>query len=113
MAVKLSCGKEGEKISEYDRETVNRIAEEYKLKIGRFLDEIVSFDVHLKCHQKEGNIKRYVVEVKIISPKHIFESSSDEYNLRDAATHAMKKILNEIEHKTYASDKHGVGVRKK
>lgn len=104
MAIKISCGKEGEKITQIDKDIVKSISEEYKEKIERYLKDIISFDLHIKCHHKVGNLKRYEVIARINSPGHYFETSSDEYNLKDASHKTMEKLLGEIIHKT-KSDK--------
>jgi ribosome-associated translation inhibitor RaiA len=102
MIIALSCGKDGEKVDETEKDLVKSISEEYKAKIERYLKDIISFDVHIKCHHKKGNIKRYVVVAGVISSGYNIKAKSDEYDLRDAATKCMQKLLSEVEHKTHS-----------
>jgi hypothetical protein len=100
MVVKMSCAKDGGNILKLDKDIVISISEEYEKKIRRFLDKIISFDVHVKCHSKEGNVKRFEVISRLNSPGYYFEASSDGYNIKDAAKKTMEKLLSEIKHKT-------------
>jgi hypothetical protein len=111
--VKISCGKGGENLSESDRQLIDSLAEECLAKIKRSLKEVISFDVHLKCFEKQGNVKRYNVNVRLVAPKHNFDVSAENWVLHDAVKETMQKILNEIESKCHASDSHGIGKRGK
>ncbi|MEM0465471.1 MAG: HPF/RaiA family ribosome-associated protein [Candidatus Pacearchaeota archaeon] len=110
MEIKLTCG---DYITENEKNILKIISEEYKSKIERLVKEIIDFEVRLKCYSKKGKIKRYEVEAKLIIPKHKLKANSEEYDLKEAIKNTMNKILNEIEHKTFASDKKGTGKRKK
>lgn len=109
--IKISCGKGAEDISSYEKDTIKDMSQEYYGKINRNLKNIISFDVYAKCYKKEENVKRFQINVKVISPNHVFESSSDKFGLLEAIKDAMQKIINEIEHKTHSSEK-PVSVRK-
>ncbi len=113
MEIKLSCGKGGENLSVNDKELINSLAEECLAKVERYLKEIISFDVHLKCFQKQGNIKRFYINARLVAPRHNFDVSAENWILHDAVKEAMGKLLNEIEHKCRASDSHGAGRRGK
>ncbi len=100
MALKLTCGKGTENLSSDDKLVLDKLTREYSQKINRHLGgEAELFDVHLKCHKKEGNTKRYSIEIKLFSGKFRFETNADEYKLADAIHRAMDKLMSEIEHK--------------
>jgi hypothetical protein len=99
MVVKLTCGKGAEDLSADDKLNLDKIIKEYENKISRHGEKIDVFEVHLKCHQKEGKSKRYAIETKLHIGKFRFETSGDDWNLVDALHFAMKKLLSEIEHK--------------
>jgi|SRR3989339_51993 len=100
MALKLTCGKGTENLDANDKLILERLTKEYSDKIIRHLGKDAElFDIHLKCHQKEGNTKRYSIEIKFISGKHRFETNADEWKLSDAIHKTMKKLMSEIEHK--------------
>lgn len=113
MNIKISCGKGSENLNSFEKGSVESLINEYSNKIQRFLKDIISFKVHLKCFQKEGNVKRYYVNVLIVIPKHNFDVSCEGWILHDVVKDAMERVLNEIEGKCHASDSHGVGRRGK
>ena len=113
MNVRLSCGKGGKDLSASDKQLINSLADEYLAKIERYLKEIISFDIHLKCFEKKGNVKRYYINARLIAPKREFDVSAENWILHDAVKEAMQKLLNEIESKCHASDNHGIGKRGK
>lgn len=98
MAIKLTCGKGAENLSSDEKMLVDKIAEEYSFKILRHGFEINNFDVHLKCHLKEGKSKRYNIDARLQIGKYRFEANGDEFNLPDALKGVMNKIMSEIEH---------------
>ena len=78
---------------------VDKITKEYEDKIIRQAGKIDFFEIHLKCHLKEGNTKRYTIEARLGIGKYRFESSADDYNLTDALHKLLKKLMSEIGHK--------------
>lgn len=111
MAVKLSCGSGN--LSSSDKDMIKSIADEFYAKIERYLKEILSFDVHVKCFEKKGNVKRFYINARVVAPRHSFDVSAENWVLHDAVKEAMVKLMNEIESKCHASDGHGVGRRGK
>ncbi|MEK6859887.1 MAG: HPF/RaiA family ribosome-associated protein [Nanoarchaeota archaeon] len=99
MAVKLNCGRGGESLTDEEKDIVLRISEAHSEKISRYIKNINSFDVHLKCHKKKSNVKRYEIAVRITGDGMIFEAETDEWDLKKAAVKAFDKILSEIEHR--------------
>jgi ribosome-associated translation inhibitor RaiA len=107
--MKISCGKGAYQLDEFEKNVVEKIASEYKMKIERHFKDIISFDVYVKCFSKEGNVKRYEINSKLIVPGHVFETSSDEYKLHDAIIKALEKLMTEIEHKIHVSSQGNEG----
>lgn len=99
MAVKLTCGKGAENLSVENRLIIDRITKEYEDKILKHIGKIDYFEIHIKCHLKEGNTKRFSLEARLGTGKFRFEASSDDWNLTDALHKLMKKLMSEIEHK--------------
>ncbi len=105
MSVKITLGRGGSNINEEEKEIVKRISEEYYVKFERALKKIDSLDVHLKCHMKDENVKRFTVGVRVEHEGLFFNSEVEDWDLKIAARKAMIKIMNEIEHRIHAGDK--------
>jgi actin-like ATPase involved in cell morphogenesis len=102
--IKISCGKSSEGLDSFDKEIIERISQEYILKIRRHFENIDSFEIYVKCYLKKGNVKRYRINSKLIVPGFRFEASADEWKIQDAVHKALEKIMNEIEHKMHISN---------
>ena len=111
--INLSCGKGGENLTQSDKDLINTVADEFYSKIERSLKDITSFDVHVKCFQKEGNVKRFYINVRLSAARRNFDISAENWILHDAVKEAMEKLLSEIESKCHSSDNHGIGKRGK
>jgi ribosome-associated translation inhibitor RaiA len=110
--IKISCGKGNSDMTSFDKEEINKVISEYTKKIERsFKEEINTFEVYSKCYKKEGNVKRYSIDVRVGVPQHNFEVSNEDWDLQKSVIGAMKKMLNEIEHKVHSSEK-PVNIRK-
>ena len=99
MAIKLTCGKGEESLNSDDRLILDNILEEYEEKILKHGEKIDYFEVHVKCHQKEGKSRRYALQAKIAINESRFETSADEYDIKIAVHKLMKKLMSEIDHK--------------
>jgi hypothetical protein len=100
MAIKLTCGKGAENLSSDEKLAIDKISKEYEEKILKQAGKIDYFEIHLKCHLKDGNTKRFSLEARLGIGKLRFEASSDDWNLTDALHSLMKKLLSETLHKT-------------
>lgn len=105
MTIKITCGND---LGEGDKDLIHKISDEFYPKIERVLKDISSFDVHVKCSKKDGNVKRYIINAKIIAPKNIFDIETEGYNLAKAVREVFVKILSSIESKCHTSTYHGV-----
>jgi hypothetical protein len=100
MVVKLTCGKGAENLSADDKLVIDKILKEYEDKILKHAGgKIDYFEVHVKCHLKDGNTKRFSIEARLGIGKYRFETSSDDWNLTDAMHKLMKTLMSEIDHK--------------
>jgi hypothetical protein len=99
MTVKLTCGKGAENLSTDEKLVIDKITKEYEDKINRQIGKIDYLEIHLKCHEKEGNVKRFSIEARLAIGKSRFESSSDDWNLNEALHKLMKKLMSETLHK--------------
>jgi ribosome-associated translation inhibitor RaiA len=104
MAIKISCGKGTENLSDYDKNLINGLSEEYEKRIERHFNDINLFEIRVRCFSKEGNVKRYEIDARVIVPGFNFEASADERILQAAVNNALDKIMNEIEHKVHLSN---------
>jgi len=102
--IRLNCGKGGENLTQDEKDLVIKVSEEFSEKLKRYLKKIDLFEVHLKCHKKEGNTKRYILVIKISSDGMDFDTEVEDYDLNEGIRNAMKKIQNEIEHRLHSSD---------
>ncbi len=98
--VKINLRKGAENLDSDDKLVLDKLINEYYEKINRHLGSKPEvFEIHLKCHKKEGNTKRYNIEVRFSTGKFRFGTGADEYKLADAIHRAMEKLMSEIEHK--------------
>jgi ribosome-associated translation inhibitor RaiA len=102
--IRLNCGKDGENLTQDEKDLVIKVSEEYSEKLKRYLKKIDLFEVHLKCHKKEGNVKRYILGIRVVSDGNDFDAEVEDYDLNEGIRKAMKKIQNEIEHRLHLSD---------
>ena len=102
--IKISCGKGEVELADYDKQVIDSLTKEYRGKIERHFDNIINFEVYVKCFSKKENIKRYQIDARLAVPGHKFEAEADEHVLSDAVHKALKKIISEIEHKIKVSN---------
>lgn len=85
-----------------DKEMVNTLANEYYDKYKTFLQNQVNLIVHVKCHDKEGNRKKYSIHARIISPTVTFESDkATDWDLARTLHKTFKNLENEIRHRLH------------
>lgn len=105
MVIKLKCSNL-KSLDSDDRLVLDRLNSEYYEKIKRLVGkEPEIFDIHLKCHKKEGNAKRYIIKTKFLLGKFNFETSVEDWKLKDAIHKSMRKLITEIEHKVVKEKK--------
>ena len=87
------------KLSIEDQDIVQRLSTEYYEKIKRAIKNITSITVHCKCHDKEGNRKKYSFHIHCVCPSKSFESNKHhDFELSKACHKAFKALLKEVQH---------------
>lgn len=82
---------------------VNSLVTENYEKIKRKLHNIVNMTVHVKCYQKEGNRKKYSLNIKVSAPTKTFDSNmADDWELPRALHKAFDNITHQIEHRLHS-----------
>lgn len=93
-------------ISEEDRDLVNKLANEYYVKIQRSLKNIISIKLHIKQHSKTGKKHKSDIRVKVIAPTRIFEAQESDWDLARTLHRVFKNIERELEHRLRTDDQH-------
>lgn len=86
-------------LNDFEKATLNKLANEYYPKIQRAIKNITSLVVHIKSESKGGKRKRYIVKIRAIAPTRVFESSAEKWDLAMALHKSFEEILHEIEHR--------------
>jgi len=95
-----------DEISEEDRDLVNKLANEYYVKIQRGLKNITSIKLHIKQHSKTGKKHKSDIRVKVIAPTRVFEAQESDWDLARTLHRVFKNVEREIEHKLHVDDQH-------
>lgn len=90
--------------SEAEKETINKLANEYYEKIQRTLQNITSIALHVKVHSKGGKSKKWDFRVRVIAPTRIFEAQESDWDLARSLHKVFKNIEREIQHKLHTDD---------
>jgi len=89
-----------------ERETADRLIDEYYSKIQRMIKNDLLLKVHFKEYDKDGKKKKYSINAEAIFSGKMISSSSWDWDLARAIHKSMKKIENEIEKKFHTSEQH-------
>ena len=89
-----------------EKATANKLINEYYGKIQRELKNPTILKVHVKEHEKDGNRKKYSINVQAIIAKKVFQANAFDWDIARTLHKVMKSIENEIEHKLHSSDQH-------
>ncbi len=87
-----------ELLSENEKSVCTSIIEDSYLKLKRKLKNDISLVVHFKIYGKESRTKKFSINIKLISPAKVFESSTADWDLAKALHKALNKLMSEIEH---------------
>lgn len=90
---------------EFEKATINKLANEYYEKIQRALKNITSVTLHIKKHTKGGKIK-WDIRVRVIAPTRIFEAQESDWDLARTLHRVFKNIERELEHRLRVDDQH-------
>ena len=84
---------------ETEKETINKLANEYYVKIQRALKNITSVTLHIKAHTKGGKSKKWDIRVKVIAPTRIFEAHESDWDLARSLHRVFKNVERQVEHR--------------
>lgn len=74
-------------------------ASKYYEKIKRMIKNELRLKIHVKCHNVEGNKKKYSIHVQAIAPTRMFTSTRGvAWTLEKASHKAFLEIEHQIEH---------------
>jgi len=107
--IKLIQGSGIKEFGEKETQLVNRLLNEYYVRIQRMLKNLVSFEFNIKKYEKVGKdskVKKASVHCKVDSAAGVFEADYADWDLARCVHKVMNKIINEIEHKFHSSDQH-------
>ena len=86
---------------EVEKETSNKLANEYYKKIQRSLKNITSITLHIKVHTKGGKTKKWGMRVKVVAPTRIFEAQESDWDLARSLHRVFRNVEREIQHKLH------------
>ncbi len=88
---------------EFEKATINKLANEYYEKIQRALRNITSVTLHIKKHTKGGKAK-WDMRVRVIAPTRIFEAQESDWDLARTLHRVFKNIERELQHRLKVDD---------
>ncbi len=93
-------------LTEQEKRLANKLLNEYFPKIERKIKNIISLKVHIKEYEKEGERKKYSINIKIINSTDVFEANAYNWDFARTMHKVLKKIENEIENRLHSSEQH-------
>jgi len=115
-------------LDEKQKQLVNRLLNEYYLRILRMIKNLTVFEAHIKAYEavepskgKEGHVeksrkkgillkkgkdKEFSFSIRIVSPAAVFKADYADWDLARVIHKVMNKMINEIEHKLHSEDQH-------
>jgi hypothetical protein len=115
--IKIIHAKGVEELTEKETQLVNRLLNEYYVRIQRQLKNFTSMEFHVKEYEKAGKgrqkmeesekkkKKKFSIHIRIDANK-VFESDYADWDLARAIHKALNKLMNQIEHEFHVSDQH-------
>jgi len=85
-------------LDEDEQQVVNKLSNNYYIKIQRLIKNATSLQVHIKVHSKGGK-KRFEVKIRALAPIRIFESYMEDWDLAKCLHIAFEELQHEISHK--------------
>ena len=95
-----------ENLNEKEKSIVQNLVNKRFLKIERQTKNETSIKVVVKEYEKEGNRKKYSVDLTVQSANNHFKSKDAGWDLAKSLNKALDKIQTEVEHKLHTSDQH-------
>ena len=84
---------------------LDKLTDEYLNKIQRKFQNSL-LEVHIKVYDKDGQRKKFSLNVHLISTKGNIDASDADWDFSRVLHKVFNKILNEIEHRFHISDQH-------
>ena len=89
---------------EFEKATINKLANEYYEKIQRGIKEFTSVTLHIKKHSKGGKTKKWDMRVRITAPSQILEAQESDWDLAKSLHKVFNNIERELQHKLRVDD---------
>jgi len=80
-----------------EQETVHKITEEYAQKFKHTASEFEQIIVHVKVYNAEGARRKYSVHIRVLNPKHSFESKTDDWDLSPVLHQGFEDIIKRLD----------------
>jgi len=93
-------------LTEKEKEIVNKLLDEYSLRIERFTKNPTSLKLHLKEYSKENKQKKvkYSINAEIVSSGKVFTANAHDWDLSRTMHKLLNKLISEIEHHYHVSE---------
>lgn len=90
-------------LKEDEQDTVRAMCEEYYPKVKQKLHNITSLKFHIKCYQKEGDRKKYSVNLQVDSPTklRIDSTKAHDWELKTAIHKAFQDVIHQIDNRLH------------
>jgi hypothetical protein len=94
-----------ELLNKNEKELLNKLLNEYFSKVERKLKKS-SLDLHIKIYDKEGQRKKFSLNLRALSPAGTIEASDADWDFARTLHKVFNKLIIEIEHQFHISDQH-------
>ncbi len=94
-----------ELLNSEEKALLDKLIDEYSLKIEQKLKK-ASLDLHIKVYDKEGQRKKFSLNLRAFSPAKTIEASDADWDFARTSHKVFNKLMNEIEHQFHVSDQH-------
>ena len=93
-------------LDESERETANKLLEEYGVKIQRALKNVSSIVVHFKKHSKGGKSAKYDIRVRVVAPGNLFEAQESDWDFAKSLHKVFENIEHEVKNTLHTDNQH-------
>jgi ribosome-associated translation inhibitor RaiA len=85
--------------SDTEKQLLDKLSAEYYDKFQRTLQNITSLQIHIKCHDTEGQRKRFEITSRIVAPTKTIESHTEDWDFARTLHKVFKDLERQLEHK--------------
>ena len=93
-------------LTEEEKKLSDKLLNEYYPKIQRQVKNIITLKVHIKEYEKNGERKKYSINIKVINSTDVFEANAHDWDFARTMHKVLKKIETEIENRFHPSEQH-------